>query len=269
MNIVRQIWNQFWVWLAGAAVENQADAQVEAYAEARFDELVVWLLDPDVTPEFVYRQPGSSVCVRFRGLDFWFRPHTDFSDMVPAGTSNILGERAQSKGPASRNAKALVLKRWPFMPEAPPDLPTPAEKIARMERCRSAVVLPDNAPTAWSLEQPPDSETGVDTRPARYTSPDGRETIDEMRDQAGVFFSQALDAGCSVDDAVFASHCELDALKYLARYGKKGNEADAAKDRAKSQFYRDMAAHVRNEGPDPRHMRPGFIPYRRNNGLGS
>ena len=90
----------------------------------------------------------------------------------------------------------------------------------------------------------PDSPTGTDAQPARYTRADGRETLDVIRDVLG--------------DAGFIAFCIGNAMKYEDRTGKKG---DAEEDRKKARFYRQMAAHVRGEGPDPRSGRPGFVPY--------
>jgi hypothetical protein len=94
--------------------------------------------------------------------------------------------------------------------------------------------------------KPADSPTGTDAQPTRYTRPDGRETLDAIRD--------------SMDDAAFLGFCVGNAIKYEDRTGKKG---DAAEDQKKAAFYRQMAAHVRGNGPDPRHNRAGFVPYRR------
>ena len=91
-----------------------------------------------------------------------------------------------------------------------------------------------------------DSPTGTDAQPTRYTRPDGRETLDAIRDQLG--------------DAGFISFCIGNAIKYEDRQGKKG---DAEEDRKKAAFYLQMAAHVQGSGPDPRSGRAGFVPYRR------
>ena len=94
--------------------------------------------------------------------------------------------------------------------------------------------------------KPADSPTGHDAQPSRYTRPDGRETLDAIRDRLG--------------DAGFIAFCVGNAMKYEDRQGKKG---DAEEDRKKATFYRQMEAHVKGSGPDPRSGRPGFTPYRR------
>jgi hypothetical protein len=94
---------------------------------------------------------------------------------------------------------------------------------------------------AWGLY---DSPTGTEAQPNRYTRPDGRETIDAIRDRLG--------------DAGFISFCIGNAMKYEDRTGKKG---DAEEDRKKAAFYWDMATHVEGKGRDPRSQRPGFVPY--------
>ena len=104
-----------------------------------------------------------------------------------------------------------------------------------------------------------DDATGFDSAPARYTKHE-RETIDRMRDMAGALYEEAFQARCSVNDAVFAVHCALTALKYEDREGLKG---DAAEDAKKARFYRAMHAHVLNRGEDPRSSRPGFKAYKR------
>ena len=104
-----------------------------------------------------------------------------------------------------------------------------------------------------------DDPTGFDRAPDRYTG-SGRETIDRMRDAAGPLFWRALARGARVEDAVFAAHCHLDAMKYEDRAGKKG---DAQVDRDKGLWYRQMARHVEGYDADPRKHRDVFVPYAR------
>lgn len=101
-----------------------------------------------------------------------------------------------------------------------------------------------------------DSVDGADRKP------EGRETIDAMRDMA---LAAAEGLGATDPDRVrrladllFAYHCDATALKYRQRTGKKGPAAD---DVRKAEWYEAMALHVRGQGPDPRHKRPGFEPY--------
>jgi hypothetical protein len=90
-----------------------------------------------------------------------------------------------------------------------------------------------------------DSATGLDRAPDRYMAT-GRETIDRIRDVLG--------------DEGFVAFCVGNALKYADRAGLK---SDAEFDLVKQRWYLDMAAHVRDEGPDPRAGRIGFVPYAR------
>ncbi len=108
-----------------------------------------------------------------------------------------------------------------------------------------------------------DTSAGFDRPPARYTRT-GREAIDVMRDRAHQLARRHLhdddgDAARQLADALFAYHCEATAMKYEARAGAKG---DPGGDAEKALWYRRMAAHARGYGPDPRHERPGFEPYR-------
>lgn len=77
--------------------------------------------------------------------------------------------------------------------------------------------------------------------PNHYTH-GGMETIDFMRAKS--------------TDAEFVAYCRLNAIKYLARAGMKGN-AQEAEDFAKAAWYCQMAAHV-SDGEhfsDPREAR--------------
>lgn len=117
---------------------------------------------------------------------------------------------------------------------------------------------------AWNrrAEVHRDSVDGADRKPDRYAGAEGRETIDAMRDMA---LAAAEGLGATDPDRVrrladllFAYHCDATALKYRQRTGKKGPAAD---DVRKAEWYEAMARHVRGQGPDPRHKRPGFEPY--------
>lgn len=83
--------------------------------------------------------------------------------------------------------------------------------------------------------------TGFKEAPARYTQrPDGRETIDHIRDMLG--------------DVRFLAYCEGNVLKYRDRAGAKG---DAKGDEEKAKWYEEMVRHLKNPGanPDPRTYR--------------
>jgi hypothetical protein len=83
--------------------------------------------------------------------------------------------------------------------------------------------------------------TGFGEAPARYTQrPDGRETIDHIRDMLG--------------DQRFLAYCEGNVLKYRDRAGAKG---DAKGDAEKAKWYEEMVRHLKNPGanPDPRTYR--------------
>ena len=84
-------------------------------------------------------------------------------------------------------------------------------------------------------------DTGFTSAPARYLH-QGREKIDEIRD--------------SMSDAEFVAFCRGTALKYEGR--NKGPS-----DPEKLRFYQEMATHVANGGPDPRHKRSDFTSYTR------
>lgn len=96
----------------------------------------------------------------------------------------------------------------------------------------------DSTPVGSDHDDP-----GFDRIPSRYNQ-HGRETIDIIRD--------------SMTDSGFADYCHGNALKYELRAGAKGGP-----DAEKARWYRMMCAHVErpDENPDPRHERPGFIPY--------
>lgn len=105
-----------------------------------------------------------------------------------------------------------------------------------------------------------DSTTGFDRAPDRYSGQD-RETCDRMRDGAfkrARVFQGALGDILHLADWMFAYACETHALKYEDRAGRKG---DAAEDLDKARWWREMAAHVRGEGDDPRSSRESFVPY--------
>jgi hypothetical protein len=112
-----------------------------------------------------------------------------------------------------------------------------------------------------------DSATGFDRAPDRYSAK-GRETVDRMRDEAHSAAIELLnEIGAEPDldipvEAIarlmFAYACRTHELKYEDREGLKD---DPEQERKKAKWWRQMAAHVRGEGPDPRHERPGFVPY--------
>lgn len=84
--------------------------------------------------------------------------------------------------------------------------------------------------------------TGFDAMPDRHRSQSGREVCDLMRD--------------AVSDEEFAAACLTHAIKYEQR-----NKSDLDPDKAR--WWREMMIAVRGQGPDPRHQRPTFEPYRR------
>lgn len=102
-----------------------------------------------------------------------------------------------------------------------------------------------------------DSPTGHDRAPDRYTT-QGRETIDRQRDAAGALFEEAIEAGLDDGDAAFYVHCQLTALKYEDRLGRKDPD-----DAGKAAWYQKMAAHLLGAGEDPRAGRADFVPYAR------
>ena len=129
-------------------------------------------------------------------------------------------------------------------PRAAAEIATDRAEGHRLHRERNRARL------AWALagspgSRPTDSDTGLDRAPDRYMAA-GRETIDRIRDALG--------------DEGFVAFCAGNAMKYDDRAGRKGDEAT---DREKATFYRCMANHVRSYGPDPRHGRPGFVSYHR------
>jgi thymidylate synthase (FAD) len=89
-----------------------------------------------------------------------------------------------------------------------------------------------------------DDSTGFGVIPKRYATDSGREAIDLIRD--------------SMSDHEFVVYCRGQAMKYRLRLGKKDSD-----DAAKASWYEQMAAHVSEGAPDPRHQRPGFEGYRR------
>jgi hypothetical protein len=86
-----------------------------------------------------------------------------------------------------------------------------------------------------------DTVAGFDRAPARYLQ-GGREKIDVIRD--------------ALTDEGFVAFCIGSAIKYNGR-----DKGDPAGDADKGRWYREMAAHVRGEGLDPRHRRADFVPY--------
>lgn len=109
------------------------------------------------------------------------------------------------------------------------------------------------------------SDDGFERAPFRYVA-HGRETIDRQRDEAYVracaFLCDDDPRVAALADEMFAYLCDATALKYEDRRGRKDN-VNPARDAEAARWYREMATHVRGEGPDPRHHRPGFIPYAR------
>lgn len=91
----------------------------------------------------------------------------------------------------------------------------------------------------------PGEDAGTDAIPARYDTGE-RETLDRIRDLLG--------------DGLYVGGCLFNVLKYLDRAGKKG---PAVLDEDKALFYLQSAANVLLGYPDPRHKRPGFVPYDR------
>lgn len=85
---------------------------------------------------------------------------------------------------------------------------------------------------------------GFDRAPEHYAGE--REAIDVLRDKFG--------------DRAFAIGCLWNAVKYELRAGRKG---DPEGDAAKARWYREMAAHVEGDCPDPRSGRERFQPYQR------
>ena len=135
-------------------------------------------------------------------------------------------------------------------------------ELTTCEGCRSVY-------TTGGLPPPVDTPVGFDRAPDRYMA-HGRETIDRMRDRAFVVaeaYAGAVGAADEVTNALadllFIYHCEVTAMKYEDRAGRKGDEGDEQQDRDKALFYRRMAAHVRGFGPDPRVNRADFMAYRR------
>lgn len=126
----------------------------------------------------------------------------------------------------------------------------------------------DSAFDEWLREQPVVSVAGFDRAPDRYMGQE-RETIDRMRDRcwwrAGM---ELVDTARGPDDPriralanlLFEEHCELTALKYRDRSGRKD---DPAAEKAKALWYEQMALHVADpvSYEDPRAGRPGFTPY--------
>lgn len=95
------------------------------------------------------------------------------------------------------------------------------------------------------------NDNGITEAPPRYTQQE-RETIDRQRDRCREEWGE-------LGDAVFATHCDLQVMKYEDRDGSKG---DPLGDGIKAGFYSLMAKHIRGEGEeDPRCQRPGFVAY--------
>lgn len=91
-----------------------------------------------------------------------------------------------------------------------------------------------------------DQPTGFTAIPVHYLEPDGRETIDRIRDQLG--------------DRDFRAYCVGQVIKYTSRAGRK-----TVNDEAKARWYKAMVAHMDDPygAPDPRWERPGFTRYAR------
>ena len=85
-------------------------------------------------------------------------------------------------------------------------------------------------------------DPGFDAIPDRYNT-GSREVIDQIRD--------------SMSDHEFGVWCRGQVIRYDLR--TKNPELDPEK----ARFYREMAAHIFEGTPDPRHRRPNFEPYRR------
>lgn len=96
-----------------------------------------------------------------------------------------------------------------------------------------------------------DSTTGHDKAPLRYMS-NGREAIDDMRDNSGKWFAEAKELGANDRDAAFYTHCLATAFKYRARLGKKD---DIEQDNGKAEWYEQMARYVVGTDKDPRAYR--------------
>lgn len=115
-----------------------------------------------------------------------------------------------------------------------------------------------------------DSAVGFDRAPDRYSS-EGRETIDRQRDLCHIQAERMIDMnffpeGTSINmlaDAMFSAHCNLCAMKYDDRNGKKD---DPDQERSKSKWYMQMFHHIFGAAPDPRSSRDGFEPYVRPKG---
>ena len=93
----------------------------------------------------------------------------------------------------------------------------------------------------------PKEPTGFLEPPTHYIGADGRETIDVMRDTCRAAARALLrDPSRTIDvydlgDAIFALFCQVTALGYERRAGRKG---DPAGDFAKERFYLEMSTHV-------------------------
>jgi len=134
------------------------------------------------------------------------------------------------------------------------------------EKCRREVAIGVDARVPCVLLQGHegscsggDDATGFNVVPKRYEA-GGREAIDQLRDAAGEVFRRAKEAGCSEDDAAFATYCWLTSRKYHLRLGLKGPPEE---DRKKADWYEEMWAHVACGEPDPRRYRADYAPYER------
>ena len=87
------------------------------------------------------------------------------------------------------------------------------------------------------------------------TNPDGRETIDRIRETIGLALDVGFDRGLAAPDAAFYAYCRGQALKYRDRLGKEGRSPND--DHAKMTWYEDMAMHLLQPDthPDPRAYR--------------
>ena len=135
---------------------------------------------------------------------------------------------------ASATQAALSLLLLEVRPNGMPSLAAEARAAALRDLVAAVAVLTGD-------------DVGLSSVPARYDTGD-RETLDRIRDLLG--------------DRGFAAGCLFNVVKYLDRAGKKG---PADRDEAKALFYLQAAAHVLIDGyPDPRSVRPRFLPYVRN-----
>lgn len=180
--------------------------------------------------------------------------------MVDAPPRVVLVEDAPWPGPGDTPGVLSLSARREMVDE-----PSEAEKLLRSV-AEEGALLPTTA-RAWALEvldalqlarglvldghdattapTSPDEQLGFDRAPDRYAKGE-RETIDRIRDV--------------MTDREFIAYCRGTIVRYLDRAGPKG---PSEVDERKAVFYREMAAHVRGLGPDPRQYRDGFEGYQR------